>query len=110
MVACADDDCAVRDDGNVRADGRHHGERAFGPDSRGVWLSLDVFRDDYGIFGGFGERGGGVCGRGGGCADFWSEQVHRRADGGGGGVGGGGGRDGTAGWRFGCVFLPVFYW
>src|ERR1700746_3521141 len=73
----------------VRADGCDHGEGTFGSDPRGVRVSVDVFRDDYRIFGGFGERGGGVCGGGGGCADFWGKQVYCGASGGGGGVGAG---------------------
>ena len=60
VVADSDDHRAVRDRRDVRAHGRGHGQGAFRPDPRGVWLPADVFRDGDGFSGGSGQRGGGV--------------------------------------------------
>src|SRR5213080_3791062 len=47
---------------------------------RGIWIPADVFRDDHRFFCGPSQRGGGVCRRGGGDANFRDQPIRRRAD------------------------------
>ena len=63
----------------MRADGRGDRERTIRSDSRGIRVPAYLFRNGHGLSCGLGQRGGGVCWCGSIHADFWDQQICRRA-------------------------------